>query len=94
MSRDGKLALGYLRNAAEITLLKPEKPAKWSVEVTGSHIRRRKAATAQVQWDLPADRYLLTVWDLDTGQKAELSAAKTGEWRQEQTDHDFVLLWR
>lgn len=47
------------------------------------------------RWKLPAESYSLTVWDLDTGQKTEIpNAGQMRIWRQEQTDHDFVLMWQ
>ena len=91
MSKDGQLVVGYLRNVAEISLLIP--PGKY--QRTGSYIRVRKALTVEIEWELPGKKCALTVWDLDTGEKRMLpDARRTGTWRQEQTDHDFLLLWR
>lgn len=82
MSRDGRLVLGYLRNISGIALEKKY------------YIRLRKPVAAEVKWRLPAERYSLSVWDLDTGHREKVEALKTGQWKHDPTEHDFVLLWQ
>ncbi len=99
LSADGKLAVGYLRNVAEIKLHKPETPKGWTWKVTGSHIRVRRPATARVSWQLPAARYRLAVYDLDqpgnpVAAVSNAPATSRGDWQQTTTEHDYVLVWR
>jgi hypothetical protein len=82
MSRDGKLVVGYLRNVASIAREKDY------------YIRLRRPAAVDVEWHLAADRYTLSVWDLDTGRRVDVAAQRTGQWQHAPTEHDFVLLWR
>lgn len=93
MSADGELVVGYLRNVAEVSKFTVE--TWWNNSRPWAHFRVRKPLTAEVRWQLPADEYALTVWDLDTGEKAELpNAGKNGAWKQEAAEHDFLLVWR
>jgi hypothetical protein len=82
MSRDGRLVLGYLRNVSGIARQKDY------------YVRLRQPTPADVRWRLPAQRYTLSTWDLDTGRRQDLPAGKSGQWKSEPTEHDFVLLWR
>ena len=95
ISADGKMVAGYLRNVGEIRLHKPPAPAGSRWTVTGSYIRVRKPADARLQWRLPGKAYELTAWDLDTGEQTRLNAPGAGgTWSREQSEHDYVLVWR
>ena len=55
----------------------------------------RKPADARLQWRLPGKAYELTAWDLDTGEQTRLNAPGAGgTWSREQSEHDYVLVWR